>query len=361
MSEERIEQRIGEAIALLQRLIAIPSLSGKEEGTADEIERTLRAEGCDVERVGHNVWCRSRRFDPSRPTLLLNSHHDTVPPAASYTRDPFAPAIEGERLYGLGSNDAGGPLVAMIAAFLLMEEGDDPGYDIILSAVAEEESSGANGVPLLLPGLGPIACGIVGEPTSLMMATAEKGLMVLDCEARGRSGHAARDEGVNAIYTAMADIDWFRNYRFARESAMLGPVRMSVTMIESGTAHNVVPDRCRFVVDVRTTDAYTNRETLDIITAHVDAAVTPRSTHLNPSGIAPDHPLVRAAAALGVATYGSPTLSDQSRMPFPTVKLGPGDSARSHTADEYIGVDEIADGVRMYTALLREVGRVGLG
>lgn len=345
----------GAAIALLKELIATPSLSGQEDDTATLIARFLRERGVETHRLKNNVYARNRCFAPDRPTILLNSHHDTVPPAGSYSRSPFDPHEESGRLYGLGSNDAGGPLVALIAMFLHFHDAENLPFNLILAATAEEETSGENGVALLLPELGTIDLGIVGEPTSLRLAVTEKGLMVLHCTARGRSGHAARDEGENAIYNAMADIEWFRTYRFLPESETLGPVKMTVTMIEAGSRHNVVPDECRFTVDVRTTDNWTNDAVLQTVLANVGADVRPRSLRLNASGIDPDHPVVSAARRLGMETYGSPTLSDQALMPFTTVKLGPGDSARSHTADEWIGVEEVERGIDTYVRLLEEL------
>jgi acetylornithine deacetylase len=343
------------AVALLKRLIATPSFSREEEETADLLLRFLQQRGIEAQVECNNVWARNRHFDPKKPTILLNSHHDTVKPNAGYTRDPFAPTIEGGKLYGLGSNDAGGCLVSLVAAFLHFFERADLPFNLLLACTAEEEVSGSKGIASLLPHLGPIECGLVGEPTQLRLATAEKGLLVLDCTALGQSGHAARNEGLNAIYEAMDDMAWFRSYRFERESERLGPVHMNVTMIEAGSQHNVVPDRCRFVVDVRTTDAYSNEETLEIIRREVRSQVVPRSTRLQPSGISHAHPLVQAGLALGLRTFGSPTLSDQALMPFPTLKMGPGDSARSHSADEYILVEEIELGIATYIALLEQV------
>ena len=343
------------AIALLKQLIGTPSLSREESDTADLIEDFLKAEGVEFNRFGNNVWAKNQNFDPAKPTLLLNSHHDTVKPNAGYTRDPFSPEVEEGRLYGLGSNDAGGCLVSLLATFLHFQGRDDLNYNLVVAASAEEEISGKEGIEKLIPELPKIDLAIVGEPTQMHMAIAEKGLMVLDCKATGKAGHAAREEGENALYKAMKDIDWFRTYSFPKVSESLGPVKMSVTVIEAGKQHNVVPDECRFVVDVRTTDAYSNLETLEIIREHVDCEVNPRSTRLNPSGISADHPLVKAGLALGRSTYGSPTLSDQALMPFPSLKMGPGDSARSHTPDEYIYLSEIEEGIKIYIELLIEL------
>ncbi len=347
----------GEAVGLLEGLIRTPSLSGEEAGTAALIANFLEGHGYEVERSDNNVWSRTPAWDGMKPTLLLNSHHDTVPPAADYSRSPYDPHREGDRLYGLGSNDAGGPLVTMLATFARLARDPDLPVNLVVAATAEEETSGEKGVASILDTIGPIDCGIVGEPTSLDVAVAEKGLMVLDCTVIGRSGHAAREEGESALYKALADIAWFRDYRFEKESATLGPVKMSVTVISAGSAHNVVPDRCHFTVDVRTTDAYTNEETLALIRDHVSCEVVPRSTRLQPSGIPDDHPLRVAVDACGLCTYGSPTLSDQSRMPFPTIKFGPGNSARSHTADEWIGLGEIEEGMERLESIVRRLCR----
>ena len=343
------------AISLLKQLIETPSLSREENKTADLIQCFLSDEGINSNRLGNNIWVQNLHYDTTKPTILLNSHHDTVKPNAGYTKDPFAAAVEDGKLFGLGSNDAGGCLVSLIATFLYFYSQEDLTYNLVLAASAEEEISGKQGVESLLPHLPKIDFAIVGEPTQMHLAIAEKGLMVLDCTVYGTAGHAARNEGENALYKAIKDIEWFRQYVFPEISASLGPVKMSVTVIEAGKQHNVVPDTCHFVVDVRTTDAYSNEETLAIIREHVGCEVVPRSTRLNPSGIAKDHPFVVAGLMLGRETYGSPTLSDQALMPFPSVKMGPGDSARSHTADEFIYVKEIEEGVDMYIALLRKL------
>ncbi|MCB0711087.1 MAG: M20 family metallo-hydrolase [Ignavibacteriae bacterium] len=348
------ENQKAQAVELLKELIRTPSLSGKEEKTAAIIRKFLEERGVEVEQVQNNVWCRNRNFSKEKPTILLNSHHDTVPPGSSYTRPPHEPSVEGGILYGLGSNDAGGPLVSLIATFLHFYERELP-FNLILAATGEEENFGENGIPLLLPDLGRIDFGIVGEPTKMELAVAEKGLIVLDCLAHGVRGHAAREEGENSIYNAMVDIEWFRTYRFERESATLGPVKMNVTIIEGGSRHNVIPETCNFTVDVRTTDAYTNREVAEIIRNHVRSEVNVRSYRINPSGIDSSHPIVSVAKHLGIPTYGSPTVSDQARMSFPTVKIGPGDSARSHTADEYIQVEEIGNGIEVYVQILDQL------
>ncbi len=289
------------------------------------------------------------------PLFFFNSHHDTVKPNQGYIRDPYKADIIDGKLYGLGSNDAGGALVSLLFTFLYLFDQENINYNIIFAATAEEEISGKLGVASILSELPEIAFGIVGEPTEMNMAVAEKGLMVLDCYAEGKSGHAAREEGENAIYKAIKDIAWFKNYSFAKVSEYLGPVKMSVTMIEAGYQHNVVPDQCHYVVDIRGTDAYTNDEILEIIRAEVGSTVKERSTRLQPSFIAKDHVLLQTAEALNIKTYGSPTLSDQALMSFPTVKVGPGMSERSHTADEFIYVDEIKEGINGYLAILNKI------
>jgi acetylornithine deacetylase len=341
-----------EAIGLLQQLIRIPSFSREESDVADLLVRFFAGKGISAERSGNNIIVRNAGFDASKPSILLNSHIDTVKPNKSWHRDPFDPKLEHGKLYGLGSNDAGGSLVSLVTAFLHYYDSRDLAYNIILAATAEEEISGSGGIESITDALGNIELAIVGEPTQLKLAVAEKGLMVLDCIVRGVSGHAARDEGENAIYRALKDIDWFRSFRFPMTSDLLGPVKMSVTIIHSGTQHNVVPDLCAFTVDIRSTDAYTNRELLSIIREHVHAEVTPRSTRLNPSGIPSDHRILGIAESMGITTFGSPTLSDQALMPFPSVKIGPGESARSHTSDEFIFVSEIEEGVSLYIDLL---------
>ena len=345
-------------IELLRRMIATPSVSREEERTADLLAEFLTSRGVDpVHRSHNNVWARNRWFDPAKPTILLNSHHDTVKPNSAYTRDPFAPDIEAGKLYGLGSNDAGASVVSLIAAFLHFYEADGLRYNLCLALTAEEEVSGRNGIESILPELGELSFAIVGEPTGMELAIAERGLMVLDCVAHGKAGHAARNEGDNAIYRAMQDIEWFRTYRFPQESQLFGNVKMSVTVINAGTQHNVVPAECRYTVDVRVTDRYTNEEVLEIVRSHVASDVTPRSTRLKPSYIDPSHPIVAAGLALGRHTYGSPTTSDQALLSIPSLKMGPGDSARSHSADEFVYVSEIEAGIDQYIAMLEAVCR----
>jgi acetylornithine deacetylase len=347
------------AASLLQQLIAIPSFSGEEQGTAAALEAFFQAQDIPVRRQGNNIWARSRHWEECKATVLLNSHHDTVKPAAGWQRNPFHPSFEGDRLYGLGSNDAGGPLVSLIAAFLHCYQREDLPFNLILAATAEEEISGPNGIAALLGELPPIALGIIGEPTQMQMAIAERGLMVIDALAKGKAGHAAREEGINAIYLALEDIAWIRDYLFERVSPLLGPVKATVTQIEAGCQHNVVPDTCTYVIDVRTQECYTNAEVLDILQRHTHAELKPRSLRLNPSGIPEGHPIVQAGLSLGLKTFGSPTLSDQALCPFPTVKIGPGDSARSHTADEYIAISEIEAGIEIYIQLLEVYGERG--
>jgi len=346
---------ISDAIGLLQRLISTPSFSREESATASLIVDFLEKRGIKAERKGNNVWARNKYFDTQKPSVLLNSHHDTVKPNPGYTRDPFAPEILDGKLYGLGSNDAGGPLVSLIATFLYYYERNDLTFNILLVASAEEEISGKEGIELVWNDLPRIDFAIVGEPTLCDMATAEKGLMVLDCTVKGVSGHAAREEGVNAIYLALPDIEWFRNYSFPRISPTLGAMKMTVTIIHAGSQHNVVPAECKFTVDVRVTDAYTLEEALQIIVEHVKCEVVPRSLRMRSSGITEDHPIVKAAVKHGLKLYGSPTTSDQALIPVPSVKMGPGDSARSHSADEFIYVNEIAQGVATYIRLLDDV------
>lgn len=350
-----------EALQLLQQLIALPSFSREENGTADVLERFFRERAVPCTRSKHNVWARNRHWADDKPVVLLNSHHDTVRPAAGWTRDPFLPTLEDGRLYGLGSNDAGGCLVSLIAAFRYFYEKEDLPFNLLLAATAEEEISGPDGIAALLPELPPLAMGIVGEPTQLRMATAEKGLMVIDAEAQGRAGHAARDEGINALYLALEDIALLRALQLEKVSPQLGPVKVTVTQIEAGHQHNVVPDRCRFVIDVRTNECYSNWEVFEILDRATRSRLTPRSFRLNSSGISGDHPLVQSGQKLGLDTFGSPTLSDQALLSFPTIKLGPGDSARSHSADEYVGTQEVKAGIDTYVQLLAELARCAPG
>jgi acetylornithine deacetylase/succinyl-diaminopimelate desuccinylase-like protein len=340
---------------LLQELIAIPSFSREEDGVATLIQKFLEDKGSKVQRSGNNVWASNKYFDAGKPTVLLNSHHDTVKPNPQYKRDPFKAEVIDGKLYGLGSNDAGGPLVSLIATFLHFHPVKDLKYNVVLAATAEEEISGTGGIESIWSMLPKIDFAIVGEPTLCEMATAEKGLMVLDCVAHGKAGHAAREEGINAIYEAMKDIEWFRTHQFPEVSSTLGPIKMTVSIVNAGKQHNVVPGECHFTVDVRVTDSYTLEELLELIKANVKSDVKARSLRMRPSGISADHPLVAAANKLGIKQYGSPTTSDQALIPAPSIKMGPGDSARSHTADEFIFVQEIGQGIDTYIKVLNEI------
>lgn len=336
---------------LLAQLVSIPSLSRDESAVADFLQAYLTGEGFAPHRCGKNLWC-SRGEGPA---VLLDAHIDTVKPVAGWTRDPFTPTVENGRLYGLGSNDDGGSVVAVIEAFRRLTARPQP-YTLVLSLSTEEETSGRNGLEISLKEIeaacGPVACGVFGEPTSFEMVVAEKGLMVLDCAVEGVAGHAARNTGVNAIYRALPAVEWFRTKQFDKVSDLLGPVKMTVTQINAGTQHNVIPDHCSFVVDVRSNGLYSNEELLELIAAEVPCSVQARSTRLCGSAIAADHPLVRRGLSLGLPAVGSPTLSNQALVRFPSVKFGPGDSPRSHTADEYIVLDDLPKAVDLYVALL---------
>ena len=350
---ELINQLSDAAVDLLIRLIKMPSLSREEGDTAKLIEEFLTAHGVGAKRQHNNVWAVSQHFDAGKPTILLNSHHDTVKAGAGWTFDPFGAVLEGDKLTGLGSNDAGASAVSLLATFLYFQDKPNA-FNLICAITAEEEISGANGIRSVLPEFGKIDLGIVGEPTGMNLAIAEKGLIVLDCTAHGKTGHAARDEGDNALYKAMDDIQWLRQHQFPLVSALLGPVKTTVTQISAGQQHNVVPDRCQFVIDVRTNELYQNQEIIDFLRANMQSEIVPRSTHLNSSRIHENHPLIRKGVTMGKAVYGSPTLSDQAMMPFETVKLGPGQSARSHTPDEFILVNELRAGIRDYIELLTD-------
>lgn len=347
-------------IDLLKQLIATQSFSRQEDMTADIIEEVLRTAGRPVLRLGNNVVSIPER--DARPLWLLNSHHDTVQPGGGWTHDPFVPTVVDGRLYGLGSNDAGGPLMMMLAAYLHMSALPDTPVQFAFAATAEEEVSGDGGMARLTRevfNMHPIACALVGEPTQMQMAIAERGLMVLDCTWHGRTGHAARNEGINAIYAALADIEWFRTYRFADTNSDLGGVSMTVTQINAGTQHNVVPDACTAVVDVRVPGSHTHEDVLAVIREHVSCDCKPRSMRLRSSAISLDHPLVQVGVALGMQTYASPTMSDQALLPVgvPSLKIGPGNSARSHTPDEWIGIDEVESGIATFIHLLEATMR----
>jgi len=345
------QEETNEAISLLQHLIAIPSLSKAEKEAADYLEQYIAEEGYQATRKDNNIWLLSPGFDASRPTVLLNSHIDTVKPVSAWQRDPYSPIIENGKLYGLGSNDAGASVVCLLQAFFHLTNKQQT-YNLIFAASAEEEISGKNGLESLLLELPKIDFAIVGEPTNMNMAVAEKGLMVLDCTVRGVAGHAARNEGDNAIYKALPVIDWFRTYEFAKRSDLLGAVKLSVTQINAGTQHNVVPDTCTFVVDVRSNEMYTNDQILAEIRERAGCEVQARSTRLGSTATPLNHPVVVRGKQMKRAIYGSPTLSDQSLMPFASVKMGPGESARSHTADEYILLAEMGEAIEIYIKLL---------
>lgn len=344
-----------DALQLLQKLISIPSFSKQEEGTAETIKGFLSDLGIKTHQKKNNIWAFSKHYDKNKPTILLNSHHDTVHPNPGFTKPPFDPIIENGKLFGLGSNDAGGCLVSLIAAFRYFYDKENLKYNFVLAATAEEEISGVDGIELVLPELGAIDFALVGEPTSMDIAVCEKGLMVLDCMARGKSGHAAREEGINAIYIALKDIEWVQSYNFDRTSEHLGPVKMSVTVIKAGQQHNVIPEYCEFTIDVRVNELYKNEEILNIIQENLVSKVSPRSMRLRPSFIDLNHPLVTSAVKHRSLPYGSPTMSDQALIPFPSVKMGPGNSNRSHTADEFIFLRELSEGIDRYIKILEEI------
>ncbi len=344
-----------EAVEFLKKLIAIESISRKEEVTARMFEALFLEKGMNYSKLKNNVWVKNKFFDVKKPTILLNSHHDTVKPNAGYTRNPLEPQVEDGKLYGLGSNDAGGPLVSLLATFLYFYERKNLKYNFLFLASAEEEISGADGVSLVREQLGEIDFAIVGEPTLMDAAIAEKGLIVVDCESVGKAGHAAREEGINAIYIALKDIEWIKNFSFPKVSNTLGPVKMSVTLVNAGTQHNVVPDRCSFVIDIRVTDVYSNKEVIEVLKENLQSEVKPRSLRLNSSSIDEEQPFVISAKNHNTNTYGSPTMSDQALMPWTSVKMGPGDSARSHSADEFIYVEEISEGIDKYIKILEDL------
>lgn len=342
---------LDDAVGLLRRLIATPSVSRDEAAAASIVEEELRRCGFEPRREANNVWAVSRYYGEGKPTLLLNAHIDTVKPVASWTRDPFSPDIVDGRLYGLGSNDCGGGLVALMQAFRHLSQAAQP-YNLVYLASAEEEVSGQNGISRALPLLPGIDMAIVGEPTGMQPAVAEKGLLVVDAVARGRSGHAARGEGVNAIYAALDDIQWLRSYRFERVSPLLGHTLATVTIINAGTQHNVVPDECRFTIDIRTNEYYRNEDVFESLQAKMKSELRARSFRLSSSCISADSPVVRRCVGMGMTPFGSPTLSDQALMPFPSLKLGPGQSARSHSADEFVCIKEIDEAIKAYIKLL---------
>ncbi|MBQ4056532.1 MAG: M20 family metallo-hydrolase [Bacteroidaceae bacterium] len=340
-----------EATTLLSSLIGIPSISREEEAVANFLQNYIEESGIMTGRSGNNIWCISPNFDLNKPTILLNSHIDTVKPVSGWRKHPFTAKTEDGKIYGLGSNDAGASVVSLFQAYRYLSA-TEQAYNLIFLASCEEEVSGKNGIESVLPQLPPIALGIVGEPTEMHPAIAEKGLMVLDVQAHGKAGHAARNEGDNAIYKVLQDVQWFRDFQFEKTSSMLGPVKMSVTQINAGTQHNVIPDLCTFVVDIRSNECYSNEELYQEICSHVQSEVKARSFRLNSSHISADHPVVRRAVSMGRTPFGSPTLSDQALMKFPSLKMGPGNSSRSHTADEFILISEIEEAIRMYIELL---------
>ena len=345
------EQYVSDAVQLLKKLIATPSVSRNEKDAADIMEQTIRSYGFEPQREANNLWIIDPHYDESRPTLLLNAHIDTVKPVASWSRDPFSPDVEDGVLYGLGSNDCGGGLCSLLQIFRMLTE-KPQSYNLIYLASAEEEVSGKDGITRALPMLPHIDLAIVGEPTGMNPAVAEKGLMVLDVIAHGKSGHAARNEGVNAIYEALDDMRWIRDYKFEKVSEFLGPTKMTLTVVNAGTQHNVIPDKCTMLVDIRTNEFYDNEEVYEFIRQHLKSEVKAHSFRLKSSRIDPEHPLIRKCVAIGMKPFGSPTLSDQALMHFPSFKLGPGESSRSHSANEFIRISEIRDAIAKYETLL---------
>ena len=345
------EQYVSDAVQLLKKLIATPSVSRNEKDAADIMEQTIRSYGFEPQREANNLWIIDPHYDESRPTLLLNAHIDTVKPVASWSRDPFSPDVEDGVLYGLGSNDCSGGLCSLLQIFRMLTE-KPQSYNLIYLASAEEEVSGKDGITRALPLLPHIDLAIVGEPTGMNPAVAEKGLMVLDVIAHGKSGHAARNEGVNAIYEALDDMRWIRDYKFEKVSEFLGPTKMTLTVVNAGTQHNVIPDKCTMLVDIRTNEFYDNEEVYEFIRQHLKSEVKAHSFRLKSSRIDPEHPLIRKCVAMGMKPFGSPTLSDQALMHFPSFKLGPGESSRSHSANEFIRISEIRDAIAKYETLL---------
>ena len=345
------EEYVSDAVDLLKKLIATPSVSRNEKEAADIMEQTIRSYGFEPQREANNIWIIDPHYDESRPTLLLNAHIDTVKPVASWTRNPFSPDVEEGVLYGLGSNDCGGGLCSLLQIFRMLTAKSQQ-YNLIYLASAEEEVSGKDGITRALPLLPHIDLAIVGEPTGMNPAVAEKGLMVLDVIAHGKSGHAARNEGVNAIYEALDDMRWIRDYKFEKVSEFLGPTKMTLTVVNAGTQHNVIPDKCTMLVDIRTNEFYDNEEVYEFIRQHLKSEVKAHSFRLKSSRIDPEHPLIRKCVAMGMKPFGSPTLSDQALMHFPSFKLGPGESSRSHSANEFIRISEIRDAIAKYETLL---------
>jgi len=350
-----MQKELNEAIDLLSRLIAIPRISRQETEAADMLMAQMNEWGIVTHRTGNNLWEVAPDYDEARPTLLLNAHIDTVKPVSAWTRDPHYPELTPEgTLYGLGSNDDGASLVTLLLTYRYLRQ-IKRSYNLAFVASAEEEVSGAAGIASVLPLLPRIDVALVGEPTGMHPAIAEKGLMVLDVTEHGKAGHAARNEGDNALYHAMDDIAWFRSFQFPEQTELLGPVKMTVTIIQAGTQHNVIPDQCTFTVDVRSNECYSNQDIYQKVCAEVKGEVKARSFRLNSSRIDMGHPLTQRALQLGRHPFGSPTLSDQALMPFPSMKMGPGDSSRSHTADEFIKVDELAEALQLYREMLSEL------
>ena len=347
------KQRTEKAIDLLHQLIGIQSFSSEEDKTAAAIENWLSDFNIPFKREKNNVYAFNKHYDANKPNLLLNSHHDTVKPNSAYTRDPFNPHVEDGKLYGLGSNDAGGCLVSLLATFTYFYDKENLSHNIIIVASAEEESSGPNGLNSMLPLLPNIDVAIVGEPTLMQLAIAEKGLVVFDGKVNGTPSHAAHPNNNNAIYNTIEVLQWFKDYKFPKVSDVLGEVKLTVTQIKAGNQHNVVPGHVDLVIDVRVNDRYSNQEIADILAAEAPCEMTPRSLRLNSSSIAKDHPLVQSGLALGRKTYGSPTLSDQACLYCQSLKLGPGDSTRSHSADEFIYLSEIEEGIDLYIKILK--------
>ena len=350
---EKPDLLFNEAVELLKELIAVPSFSKEESKTADLIEAYLVDKGVAVTRSGNNVWAFASEYNPILPTVWLNSHHDTVKPNNGYTKDPFTPTVEDGKLYGLGSNDAGGPLVSLIATFCHFIGKLLP-FNLLMVASAEEEISGVNGISSIISTLPEAEIAIVGEPTLMRLAVAEKGLLVIDAKVHGKAGHAAREEGVNAIYQTLDDLDEIRNFAFFKSSPFLGRTKVTATVIKAGHQHNVVPDLCEYTLDVRVTDVYTLEEAFQELQSKLKADLTPRSMRLQSSHLPDGHMMYRVAAMLGLEKFGSPTLSDQALIPWPSVKIGPGDSARSHTPDEFILVQEIKSGIQGYISIINK-------
>lgn len=350
---EDLKRLFDDAVDLLEKLISTPSFSKEEKNTGDLIEQFLKNKGVETHRSGNNIWAFASEYNPVLPTVWLNSHHDTVKPNSGYTKDPFSPIVEDGKLFGLGSNDAGGPLVSLFATFCHFIGKDLP-FNLLMVASAEEEISGQNGIASLLSSLPEAELAIVGEPTQMRLAVAEKGLLVIDAKIHGKAGHAAREEGINAIYLALEDLEEIRNFQFTKTSPFLGRTKVTCTVIKAGQQHNVVPDLCEYVLDVRVTDAYTLEEALEELREILKADLTPRSLRLQSSHLPNDHLMYRVADALDLETFGSPTLSDQALIPYPSVKIGPGDSARSHTADEYIYLEEIKTGIQGYISIINQ-------